>query len=88
MPIKPKRPSSTKPRAVVRDDSEPVGMPNLANLEVIVTQLLENLGENPQRHGLTDTPKRVAKSLAFLTKGYQQDIDELLNWALFPIDYD
>jgi GTP cyclohydrolase I len=88
MPIKPKRPSSTKPRAVVRDDSEPVGMPNLANLEVIVKQLLENLGENPQRHGLTDTPKRVAKSLAFLTKGYQQDIDELLNGALFPIDYD
>lgn len=88
MPIKPKRPSSSKSRAVVRDDSEPVGLPNLPNLEVIVKQLLENLGENPQRHGLTDTPKRVAKSLAFLTKGYQQDIDELLNGALFPIDYD
>ena len=88
MPIKKKRPSSPKPRAVVQDNSEPVGMPNLANLEIIVKQLLENLGENPQRHGLTDTPKRVAKSLAFLTKGYQQDIDELLNGALFPIDYD
>lgn len=88
MRTKSKRPSSTKPRGVVRDNSEPVGMPNLANLEIIVKQLLENLGEDPRRHGLTDTPKRVAKSLAFLTKGYQQDIDELLNGALFPIEYD
>jgi GTP cyclohydrolase IA len=88
MPTKPKRPSSIKPRAVVRDNSNLVRMPNLANLEIIVKQLLENLGENPRRHGLTDTPKRVAKSMAFLTKGYQQDIDELLNGALFPIEYD
>lgn len=88
MPTKSKRPSSTKPRAIVRDTSEAVGMPNLANLEIIVKQLLENLGETPHRNGLTDTPKRVAKSLAFLTKGYQQDIDELLNGALFPIEYD
>ncbi len=88
MPIKQKRPSSNKPRAVVQKNSEPSSMPNLANLEIIVKQLLENLGENPKRHGLTDTPKRVAKSLAFLTKGYQQDIDELLNGALFPIEYD
>lgn len=88
MRTKPKRPSSIKPRDVVRDNSEPVSIPNLANLEIIVKQLLENLGEDPRRHGLTDTPKRVAKSLAFLTKGYQQDIDELLNGALFPIEYD
>ncbi|HBP89734.1 MAG TPA: GTP cyclohydrolase I FolE [Nitrospirales bacterium] len=88
MPTKPKRPSSSKPRAVVRDNNDPVRMPNLANLEILVKQLLENLGENPQRNGLTDTPKRVAKSLAFLTKGYKQDIDELLNGALFPIEYD
>jgi GTP cyclohydrolase I len=63
-------------------------MPNIENLEIIVKQLLENLGEDPQRNGLQDTPKRVAKSFAFLTKGYQQDIDELLNGALFPIEYD
>ncbi|WP_312644250.1 GTP cyclohydrolase I FolE [Candidatus Nitrospira allomarina] len=88
MPSKTKRPSAVKSRAVDPDNSQPVRMPNLANLEIIVKQLLENLGENPQRHGLTDTPKRVAKSMAFLTKGYQQDIDELLNGALFPIVYD
>jgi GTP cyclohydrolase I len=88
MQIKKKRPSSTRPLAVIREMSETVCMPNLANLEIIVKQLLENLGENPQRDGLQDTPRRVAKSLAFLMKGYQQDIDELLNGALFPIDYD
>lgn len=88
MPVKKKRLSSTRPRAVLREKCEAVGMPNLANLEILVKQLLENLGENHLRHGLQDTPRRVAKSLAFLTKGYQQDIDELLNGALFPIDYD
>lgn len=88
MPIQKKRLASTRSRAVIRETSETVCMPNLPNLEIIVKQLLENLGENPQRNGLQDTPKRVAKSLAYLTKGYQQDIDELLNGALFPIEYD
>jgi GTP cyclohydrolase IA len=88
MQIKKKGPSSPRSRTVMSEQRERVGMPNLPNLEIIVKQLLENLGENPQRHGLHDTPKRVAKSLAFLTKGYQQDIDELLNGALFPISYD
>jgi len=88
MPIQKKRLGSTRSRAVIRETSETVCLPNLANLEIIVKQLLENLGENPQRNGLQDTPKRVAKSLAYLTKGYQQDIDELLNGALFPIEYD
>jgi GTP cyclohydrolase IA len=83
-----KRPSSTRSRAVSREKSEAVSMPNLANLETIVKQLLENIGENSQRHGLRDTPKRVAKSFAFLLKGYQQNIDVLLNGALFPIEYD
>lgn len=88
MPVKKKRPSSTRPRTVIREKSETKSMPNLAKMEIIVKQLLEILGENPQRHGLQDTPRRVAQSLAFLTKGYQQNIDDLLNGALFPIDYD
>ncbi|GJL49556.1 MAG: GTP cyclohydrolase 1 [Nitrospirales bacterium] len=57
-------------------------------LESTVHTLLQQLGEDSTRHGLHDTPKRVAKALTFLTKGYQQDIDVLLNGALFPIDYD
>ena len=59
-----------------------------SKLETTVHSMLTQLGEDPKRHGLQDTPKRVAKALTFLTKGYQQDIDELLNGALFPIDYD
>ena len=64
------------------------GEAKLSQLESTVHKMLTQLGETPERHGLQDTPKRVAKALTFLTKGYQQDIDELLNGALFPIDYD
>ena len=59
-----------------------------SELEATVHRLLRQLGENPDRNGLEDTPKRVAKALSFFTKGYEQNIDELLNGALFPIDYD
>ena len=86
MPLEKKQ--SKRSHADIEENHGTHCLPNLANLEIIVKQLLENLGENPQRNGLQDTPKRVAKSLAFLTKGYQQDIDELLNGALFPIVYD
>ncbi|MEB3312180.1 MAG: GTP cyclohydrolase I FolE [Snowella sp.] len=48
-----------------------------------VRTLLLGLGEDPDREGLRDTPKRVVKALKFLTSGYQQSIDELLNGAIF-----
>ena len=48
-----------------------------------VRTLLLGLGENPDREGLKDTPKRVVKALKFLTSGYQQSLDELLNGAVF-----
>jgi GTP cyclohydrolase I len=48
--------------------------------------LLIGLGENPDREGLKDTPKRVVKALKFLTSGYDQSIDELLNGAVFTED--
>jgi GTP cyclohydrolase IA len=60
----------------------------LANLEGLVTQLLTVLGEDPQRSGLEETPKRVAKAFSFFTKGYQENVDDLVNGAMFPIDYD
>lgn len=58
------------------------------NLEGLVTQLLMMLGEDPKRSGLEETPKRVAKAFKFFTKGYQENVDDLVNGALFPIDYD
>jgi GTP cyclohydrolase IA len=54
----------------------------------LVTQLLRALGESPDRNGLLRTPERVAKALLFMTKGYHEDIERLLNGALFPIEYD
>jgi GTP cyclohydrolase I len=60
--------------------------PNLAQIEPLVRQLLEELGEDPNREGLKDTPKRVAKALAFLTHGYRSSLDEVINKALFTQD--
>jgi len=48
-----------------------------------IRTLLLGLGEDPDREGLRDTPKRVVKALKFLTSGYQQSLDELLNGAVF-----
>jgi GTP cyclohydrolase I len=56
-------------------------------MEELIRQLLAELGENPTREGLLRTPHRVARSLAFLTSGYGADIDEVLNDALFTVDY-
>src|SRR5512133_91081 len=53
----------------------------------LIRQLLAELGEDPDREGLLDTPKRVDKSLRFLTSGYKANVDEVLNGALFTVDY-
>lgn len=66
----------------------PSAVPRRGTPEDLVTQLLVQLGETPGRPGLEETPKRVAKALQFMTRGYQQDIDALVNQALFSIDYD
>ena len=56
-------------------------------MEDLIRQLLTELGEDPGREGLLRTPHRVAKALAFLTSGYKADIDQVLNGALFTVDY-
>jgi GTP cyclohydrolase I len=56
-------------------------------MQDLVRQLLAALGEDPSREGLVETPRRVDKSLKFLTSGYQADIDEIVNGALFTVDY-
>ena len=51
--------------------------------EMNTKNLLELLGEDPSREGLLNTPKRVAKAWEFLTKGYNENLDELINNAIF-----
>jgi GTP cyclohydrolase I len=53
----------------------------------LIRQLLIELGEDPDREGLARTPERVGKALKFLTSGYAANIDEVLNNALFTVDY-
>ena len=57
-------------------------------IEPLVAQLLKELGEESGRDGLSRTPARVARSLRFLTSGYQQDPVAILNDALFDVSYD
>jgi len=52
-------------------------------IESLVRQVIEELGENPEREGLLRSPQRIATSLAFLTSGYDVDIDKLVNGACF-----
>ena len=52
-------------------------------LEMNTKNLLELLGEDPSREGLLNTPKRVAKAWEFLTKGYNEKLDKLINNAIF-----
>jgi GTP cyclohydrolase IA len=56
-------------------------------MQDLIRQLLAELGEDPSREGLVDTPKRVEKAYKFLTSGYDADIDRVLNNALFTVDY-
>ena len=53
-----------------------------------VRKMLAEIGENPEREGILRTPARVAKSMRFLTSGYQQDVDKVLNGALYSVAYD
>jgi GTP cyclohydrolase I len=59
-----------------------------ASTEDIYRELLRRLGEDPNRDGLIATPGRVERTMAFLTKGYQEDPNQLLRGALFDVDYD
>ena len=60
---------------------------NTKIMREIIRQLLSEIGEDPAREGLLDTPMRVENALRFLTGGYQADVDAVLNNALFTVDY-
>jgi len=60
---------------------------NKDRVKAAIEVLLAEIGEDAERDGLVRTPERVAKSLEFLTSGYSQDIETVLNGALFSVDY-
>ena len=65
-------------------------VPNEATTDTIakhIVELLQHMGEDPQREGLLRTPERVGKAMQFLTQGYQQDPKSILQSALFDEDY-
>lgn len=57
-------------------------------IEEEIRQILTDIGEDPQREGLLKTPERVRKSLEFLTRGYKQDIEAVINGAIFDEECD
>ena len=61
---------------------------NKKNIKTITTQLLKEIGEDPNREGLQKTPERVAKAWKFLSHGYKQDIKKIINGAVFKEKYD
>lgn len=59
-----------------------------ASTQELLRELLLRLGEDPDRDGLARTPERMQKSLEYLTRGYDQDADKVLQGALFDVNYD
>ncbi len=61
---------------------------DLPKVQNIISNLLSEIGEDPKREGLLNTPKRVAKAYEFLTSGYNKKVEEVLNNAIFDVRYD
>ena len=57
-------------------------------IEESIATIIQSLGETPERDGLRDTPKRATEALKFLTKGYSDDLANIVNNALFDADSD
>ena len=79
------------PRATNASTIEPIKESTTltsATYEDLVREMLVRLGEDTAREGLASTPKRVAKAMKFLTKGYSEDPDAMLKGALFTVNYD
>ena len=77
----------TKPteEILLNDTKDGAKVENVASL---VRKMIALIGEDPEREGLKKTPERYEKALKFLTSGYHQNVDHLLNGATFSVCYD
>ena len=80
--------SDAKKKPATRAEAERISDPEEDPIGPLVQQLLKEVGEDPTREGLEQTPGRVAKALRFFTRGYQEDPREVLGEALFEVSYD
>ncbi len=76
-----KEKSSKKTKSSIQ--SQPTIVTGEHSLQPLITKMLEILGEDPRREGLVRTPRRVDAALRYLTRGYHQDVEQLLNDAIF-----
>lgn len=76
--------------ATTDDSREPtaVQLAESGNIAELVRKIIAQLGEDPEREGLRRTPERFEKALRYLTSGYRQDPEKLLNGAMFSVSYD
>ncbi len=81
----PSRPG--KVPAQIAQESRSVALGD-ATMQQLYAEMLMRVGEDPSRDGLLRTPERMEKSMAFLTRGYNQTVEEVLHEALFDVDYD
>ena len=68
--------------------TEPARAEETESVATLMRRILRLIGENPERDGLRHTPERFEKALRFLTSGYHQDPEKLLNGAMFSVCYD
>ena len=78
--VRPPREAAPAQNSIVRPSQEAI--------EAVYRDILAFVGEDPDREGLLRTPHRVVEALKFLTQGYTQDVQTLLNGAIFHEDYD
>jgi GTP cyclohydrolase IA len=77
---------TTKPTEILLNETK-LELPK-ENIAELVRKMIQLVGEDPNREGLRKTPERYEKALKFLTSGYTQNVDQILNGATFSVKYD
>ena len=72
----------------ILDRKEIMTKTNILKIEELISELLFQIGEDPEREGIVNTPERVAKAWKFLANGYKQDLKLIINNAIFIESYD